>query len=116
MQATGKSGACTRPWAGAGTRVQRRTPASGSIRSAVGADEAEPGEEDVVSPALCRAEQIETVDALTRGHDDMKFRLEALQDALNNRSLTSEKRSMVGRLIEDVSADHDRFVSMKAMF
>ena len=42
--------------------------------------------------------------------------LETLQDALNDTSLAQEERSMVGRLIEEVSADHDRFASMKAMF
>jgi uncharacterized protein (TIGR02284 family) len=42
--------------------------------------------------------------------------LEALQDALNDTSLTSAERGIVGRLIEQVSADHDRFASMKAMY
>jgi uncharacterized protein (TIGR02284 family) len=42
--------------------------------------------------------------------------LETLQDAVNDTSLTTEQRGFVGRLIEQVSADHDRFASMKAMF
>jgi uncharacterized protein (TIGR02284 family) len=42
--------------------------------------------------------------------------LETLQDAVNDTSLTSQQRAIVGRLIEQVSADHDRFASMKAMF
>jgi uncharacterized protein (TIGR02284 family) len=42
--------------------------------------------------------------------------LETLQDAVNDTSLTSDQRGFVGRLIEQVSADHDRFASMKAMF
>jgi uncharacterized protein (TIGR02284 family) len=42
--------------------------------------------------------------------------LESLQDAINDTSLTTEQRGFVGRLLEQVSADHDRFASMKAMF
>ena len=42
--------------------------------------------------------------------------LEALQDALNDTSMSTPERSLVGRLIEEVSADHDRFADMKAMF
>lgn len=42
--------------------------------------------------------------------------LERLQEANADNELTSQERQVVGRLLQEVSADHDRFASMKAMF